>query len=315
MQYVAAAAILNKRDEVLLALRHAHAHQGGLWEFPGGKIEPGEDPLTALKRELDEELGIGVTSARPLIRIHHDYPDKSVLLDVWRVDGYSGQLTAREGQALEWVALEDLPGRNYPAANLPIISAITLPSLYLITPEPQDLMTFLQTLEQCLRGGVRLVQLRAKSLDEAHYRKLAGQALSLCSRYGAQLLLNAPPQLAQDIGAHGVHLSSQQLKGLDARPLGKEKWVAASCHDTAELARARRIGVDFAVVSPVLPTQSHPGAACLGWDKLRQLSSEANMPVYALGGMRIEDIALAHRNGAQGIAAVSSVWNAIYSGK
>jgi len=109
-------------------------------------------------------------------------------------------------------------------------------------------------------------------------------------------------------------LSSEQLKRLDARPLGKEKWVAASCHDANELAQARRIGVDFAVVSPVLPTPSHPGAACLGWDSLRQLSSGANMPVYALGGMRVEDIALAHRNGAQGIAAVSSVWNT-YSGK
>ncbi|MEO5573395.1 MAG: Nudix family hydrolase [Gammaproteobacteria bacterium] len=309
MQHVAAAAIFNDRGEILLALRPAHAHQGNLWEFPGGKVEAGEEILTALKRELREELGIVVSHARPLIRVRHDYPDKAVLLDVWRVDAYSGEVTSCEGQELEWVAIKELAKRSYPAANLPIITAVTLPDVYLITPEPQDILVFMSTLERCLSGGVRLVQLRAKSLDEARYRDLAQQALDLCRHHGAQLLLNAVPQLVQDIGAHGVHLSSEQLKKLDARPLGKDKWVAASCHDADELAQARRIGVDFAVVSPVLPTPSHPGAACLGWDKLRQLTSATNMPIYALGGMRIEDIGLAHRNGAQGIAAVSSVWN------
>lgn len=307
--HVAAAAIFNERGEVLLALRHPHAHQGGLWEFPGGKVEPGEDVLQALKRELREELGITVTSARPLICVRHDYPDKAVLLDVWRVDDYSGEVTSCEGQQLEWVAVENLPDRNYPAANLPVITAVTLPSVYLITPEPQDTAEFLKTLEHCLRDGVRLVQLRAKSLDESRYRQLGRQALALCQTYGAQLLLNAAPELVYELGAHGVHLSSERLWKLNARPLGQDKWVTASCHNAVELAQAQRIGVDFVVVSPVLPTQSHPGAPGLGWDGLRQLISEINMPVYALGGMRIDAIALAHRSGAQGIAAISGVWN------
>lgn len=308
--HVVAAAIFNDRNEVLLALRHAHAHQGGLWEFPGGKVEAGEERLTALKRELLEELGIAVIRARPLICIRHTYPDKAVLLDVWRVDAYTGQATPCEGQRLEWVPIENLPHRNYPAANLSIITAVTLPPLYLITPEPQDIPTFMSTLERCLRGGVRLVQLRAKTLDEARYRQLAGQALMLCKTYNAQLLLNAPAQLAQELGADGVHLTSARLLKFDERPLGKDQWVAASCHNASELVHAQSIGVDFVVVSPVLPTQSHPGTSCMGWDGLRQLTAQANMPVYALGGMNPGLIAEAYRHGAQGIAAISSVWNA-----
>jgi 8-oxo-dGTP diphosphatase len=308
--HVAAAAIFNKRNEVLLALRHNHAHQGGLWEFPGGKVETGEDILTALKRELFEELGISVTHARPLICIRHDYPDKSVLLNVWRVDAYTGQATPCEGQRLEWVAFENLPYRKYPAANLPVITAVTLPPLYLITPEPQDARIFMSTLERCLHGGVRLVQLRAKTLDEMRYRQLAVQVLALCKTYSAQLLLNAPPQLAQELGAHGVHLTSGHLLKLDERPLGKDQWVAASCHNASELMHALRIGVDFVVVSPVLPTQSHPGTSCIGWDGFRQLTAQANMPVYALGGMYPEHTAEAYRHGGQGIAAITSVWNA-----
>lgn len=307
--HVAAAAIFNDRNEILLALRHAHAHQGGLWEFSGGKVEPGENALRALKRELHEELGITVTSARPLIYIRHEYPDKTVLLDAWRVDAYSGEVTPCEGQQLEWVAVENLPHRNYPAANLPIITAITLPSVYLITPEPQDTAAFLQTLERCLRDGVCLVQLRAKSLDESRYRRLARQALELCQTCDAQLLLNAAPQLVYELDAHGVHLSSERLLQLNERPLGKDKWVAASCHNASELAQARRIGVDFVVVSPVLPTHSHPGAPGMGWDGLRQLTIQANMPVYALGGMNLEHATEAYRHGAQGIASIDNIWN------
>ncbi|MEW6353867.1 MAG: Nudix family hydrolase [Pseudomonadota bacterium] len=310
-QHVVAAAIFNERAEVLLALRPAHLHQGGLWEFPGGKVEPGEDVCGALARELDEELGIRVTRARPLIRVHHTYPDKAVLLDVWRVEEFSGAPVAREGQRLEWVAPENLAGREYPAANLPIITAVRLPELYVISGEPLDGdAQFLHTLENCLRSGARLVQLRVKTLDEDRYRSLAQQALALCRAYDAQLLLNTAPQLAAQLGAHGVHLTSARLMALRERPLGKDQWVAASCHNAQELAHAQHIGVDFAVVAPVLATPSHPGAAALGWEGLRALTEQAALPVYALGGMHPHHMEEAQRHGAQGIAAISSVWNA-----
>lgn len=308
--HVAAAAIFNEPgDKVLLALRPAHLHQGGLWEFPGGKVEHGEDALAALRRELREEVGITVTRARPLIRIPHTYPDKAVLLDVWRVDGYTGVAAAHEGQRLEWVAPDNLADKHYPAANLPVLTALRLPPLYVISAEPEHGATsFLITLEECLRDGARLLQLRAKTLHDDAYRALARPALALCKRYGAQLLLNADPALAHELDAHGVHLSGTRLMRLAARPLQKDKWVAASCHNSIELDHAQRIGVDFAVIGPVLPTASHPDAPTLDWEGLRALTEQAAMPVYALGGMHPYHLTEAFQHGAQGIAAISSVW-------
>lgn len=306
--HVAAAVIVNPAGEVLLALRPRDKHQGGLWEFPGGKVEPGEEVVAALDRELHEEIGIRVTRARPLIRVQHRYPDKAVLLDVWRVDGFSGEPHGREGQPIEWVAAEALPQRAFPAANLPIVTAARLPECYLITPEPEDQEGFLQRLERALQGGIRLVQLRAKSLGESAYKDLARRAVPLCHHYSARLLLNAPPQWVEEVGADGAHLSSTRLMTLSERPLGREYWVAASCHDSRQLQHALGIGADFAVLSPIKPTLTHPEATPLGWSQMQALIDHLPMPVYALGGMTREDQQDAFAYGAQGIAAIRALW-------
>jgi 8-oxo-dGTP diphosphatase len=307
--HVAAAAIFNERGQVLLSLRPDHVHQGGLWEFPGGKLQPGEAVEAALRRELREELGIEVTASRPLIRVRHDYPDRSVLLDVWRVDRYAGVPRGCEGQCLDWVDPELLPARAMPAADLPIVNAVRLPEIYLITGEPDcGADEFLLRLQRALDRGVRLVQLRAKTLGDSHYQELAEQAVPLCQSYGARVLLNAEPELAEMMGADGVHLSAARLLASDHRPLPRELLVAASCHNHGELHRARALDVDFVVVSPVLNTASHPGARPLGWSGLTDLSGQAGIPVYALGGMAPEHLAQAHACGAQGIAGIRSLW-------
>lgn len=306
---VVAATVFDDAGRVLLARRPAHLHQGGLWEFPGGKVEPGESLEQALARELEEELGILPRRSRPLIRIRHAYPDRRVELDVWRVDAFSGEPHGREGQPVEWVAPEELPEREFPAANRPIVNAVRLPDRYLVTGEPAgDPRRFLDRLEQALAGGVRLVQLRAKELPEAEYLRLAGQALERCRRHGARLLLNAPPGWVERVGADGVHLDRHRLASLEQRPLGSRHWVAASCHDARELARAEAVGCDFAVLSPVLPTASHPGAPILGWEGFAELADAARIPVYALGGVGPADIPRAHGLYAQGIAAIRALW-------
>src|SRR5512144_1803975 len=114
---VAVGILCNARGEVLLTRRPEHVHQGGLWEFPGGKVEAAETIQAALRRELHEELGITVLSARPLIRIRHAYPDKRVLLDVWRVDRYLGEPRGLESQPLRWAAPEALNRLHFPAAD------------------------------------------------------------------------------------------------------------------------------------------------------------------------------------------------------
>lgn len=307
--HVAAAVIVNDRGQVLLARRPDRVHQGGLWEFPGGKLEPAENAREALVRELQEELGLTPTAYRPLIRVRHAYPGKSVLLDVWRVDGWRGMPHGREGQPVEWVDAEALVRRALPEANLPIVTAVRLTDRYLITPEPErDRAHFLAALCRSLEAGVRLVQLRAHGLDPAAYRRLAEQALGLCHARDTRLLLNGDPALARELGADGVHLTSRRLLACSERPLGAGQWVAASCHDRQEVLHAHRIGVDFIVVSPVKPTATHANASPLGWEGLRELTELSRVPAYALGGMTADDLGTTWEHGAQGIAAMRALW-------
>jgi 8-oxo-dGTP diphosphatase len=294
---------------VLLARRPDHAHQGGLWEFPGGKIEPGESVEAGLARELEEELGLTPTAMRPLIRVRHRYPTREVLLDVWRVEVWAGEPHGREGQPVEWVAAEDLPARAYPEANLPIVAAVRLPDTYLITPEPgADEAGFLSGLARSLEGGVRLARLRARPRSPAQLRSLAREALALCREAGARMLVSGDPDLAEAVGADGVHLPAARLMALRERPLARARWVAASCHDAAELGRAGELGIDFAVLSPVRATASHPGAGPLGWQRFWSLTETAKLPVYALGGLGRAELPVAWSHGAQGIAAIRGLW-------
>ncbi len=304
---VAAVVVDGKR--VLVARRPEGVHQGGLWEFPGGKLEPGEARMTGLVRELKEELGIEATRSRVLIRIPHDYDDAKVLLDVWWVDAWKGEPRGKEGQPVEWRRIEALDPREFPAANRSIITAVQLPGVYLITPEPAGTPQLgLRLLQARLREGwVGLVQLRSKQLDEEAYRRLTNQVAALCATYGAKVLVNAEPRLALETQASGVHLTASRLRDCSQRPLDARHLVAASCHDAEELRHACRIGVDFAVLSPVAHTRSHPHASPLGWEVFRDLVETANIPVYALGGMRLNDVETAQEHGAQGIATISGL--------
>jgi 8-oxo-dGTP diphosphatase len=306
--HVAAAVIVNDQGDVLIAKRPPEKHQGGLWEFPGGKVEADEDVVAALHRELFEELGIDVEQARPLIRVRHRYPDKSVLLDVWRVEQYSGEPHGREGQPVEWCAPEALSEREFPAANLPIIAAAQLPKCYLITPEPGDQNEFLAGLETALEQGVRLVQMRARGLSGEGYKQLAKEVVAHCHAHGARVLLNCDPAWVAEVGADGVQLSSSRLKSLTQRPLGREYLVAASCHSEAELQQAVRLEANFALLSPIKWTKSHPDTEPLGWDAMQRMIDEVAIPVYALGGVSRDDLEAAFAAGAQGIAAIRSLW-------
>jgi 8-oxo-dGTP diphosphatase len=234
-----------------------------------------------------------------------------VLLDVWRVERFTGTPHGREGQAIGWMPIERLDAVAFPAANRPIIAALQLPDLYLITPEPaQDHNDFLQRLACCLQQGVRLVQFRAASLDGQQYRELARQVVALCHERGAQVLLNADPALVPQLQADGVHLNSRRLAQLFERPLPAGIKVAASCHSFRELKRAQTIDADFAVLSPVKATASHPGGEPLGWRRFAQWTDYAAMPVYALGGLNRADQEDAFGHGAQGIAAIRGLWEA-----
>jgi 8-oxo-dGTP diphosphatase len=309
MIHVVAGVIRNGAGEILTTLRHDHLHQGGLWEFPGGKLNSGEAPLEGLRRELREELSIGLESALPLIQVPHHYEDRSILLDVWEVTAFSGTPHGVEEQQLRWSRAERLKAEEFPAADRPVLSALQLPDRYLITGKAVDRGEFLARLQRVLEQGIRLIQLRAPELEPEPYLQLATAVVDAAHSHGARVLLNGEPEWVAAVGADGIHLNGQRLKMLQGRPLDEGLLVCASLHNAQEIARANEIGVDFAVLSAVLPTATHPDRAPLGWEHFAELVSMASYPVYALGGVDQSHIAQARQQGGHGVAAIRAFWN------
>lgn len=308
---VAAGCLLNAAGEVLIAQRPAGKIAAGQWEFPGGKIEPGESAAAALARELHEELGIAVQDARPLIRIRHDYVDRSVDLDTWRVTRWQGEPHGRENQACAWVRPERLSDYPLLAADRPIVAALRLPADYVFTRPDAEEGEIRRGLSRLPRGG--LLRLRLPALDDAAYARLARRLAVAGVPFGLRLILDRAPDLVTRCGAQGWHASAATLRRLDVLPaLGG--LALASCHSSDELKRARALGFDAAVLGPVLATASHPGQAGLGWARFGAWVAEANLPVFAIGGVGPALQGEAFARYAQGTAGISAYWSRTSSG-
>ncbi len=308
--HVVAGVVRDDAGRVLVAQRTAGRHLAGHWEFPGGKLDAGEAPLAALRRELVEEIGIDVHSASPLISVPWSYADKRIVLDVWNVDAYSGVPHAREDQPLCWVEIDELSQLEMPAADRPVVAALRLPDRYLITPPLASAARrdVLDGIERACAAGIRLIQLRQPGWTREELAATAMAAQSICARHGAALLLNADWETAERCGLDGVHLPARIALALDARPVPSHRWLAVSCHDAAELAQAQRIGADFATLAPVAPTPSHADATPLGWRRFADCVADAALPVFALGGLAAADIGIAKAHGGQGVAAIRAFW-------
>lgn len=302
------AAVLTQPDgRVLLAQRPQGKPYAGYWEFPGGKVEPGESLEAALARELHEELGIAVTRACRWITRVFEYPHAIVRLNFFRVFDWQGEPHPHEGQVFSWQQPDAVEVTPLLPANFPILKALSLPPLLGIThAESLGVDTFLARLDIALHNGLRLIQLRDKTLPEDARLALARETVRRAHRYGARVLVNGTLELARATGADGVHLDSTAAARLTARP--DYDWIGVSCHDAAELAHAAAIEADFALLSPVLPTLTHPGAATLGWDTFSALAAASPIPVYGLGGLGRDDVALAQSHGAHGVALLRGAW-------
>lgn len=308
--HVAAAVITNEKGEILIARRPSNLDQGGLWEFPGGKLAPYETARQALIRELDEEVGIHVQSAQPLIRVYHQYPEKKVLLDVWSVQQFEGDAYGKEGQAVRWVQPCDLSQYHFPEANKPILKALSLPDHYMITGESESEEDWLSRLQVALDAGVSLVQMRAHNLAQEEYQARAEKALQLTRAAGARLILNADVPMLDKVDADGIHLTSERLSYYSQRPIPVGKLLSCACHNVAQLSQAESLQADLLTLSPVEPTKSHPGVEPVGWQKFSEMIDEFTVPVFALGGMGREDIRRARGLGGQGVAGISAFWMA-----
>lgn len=302
------AAVLQQPDgRFLLAQRPPGKAYAGYWEFPGGKIEDDETPAAALSRELHEELGIGVISAYPWLIREFDYPHAAVRLNFFRVRAWSGELQGREAQAFAWQRLDAIDVAPLLPANGPILKALGIPETYGITGfAATEYAQALNRIEGALQQGLRLIQVRGIDWPAELFERYVTDVVARAHACGARVLINADIALAQRSGADGVHLTARQLCDSTSRP--DFALVGASCHNAGELRKAEELGVDFAVLGPVLPTPTHPDAVLLGWAGLQQLVMNAQIPVFALGGLQSGDREQALVSGAHGLAMVRGAW-------
>ena len=250
-----------------------------------------------------------VITATPLITVKHQYPDLAVQLNVFLVEHFSGDAKSCEGQPFKWVNPAELANHAFPAANQPIITAAQLPPYYAILDDADESL-LLVNLQKILSRGIKLIQLRLKTLSPETIEKFIEQAYPLCKQQGALLLINSAVKNAEDFAVDGIHLTSRHLMSVTRRPAFPRStseqayWVAASCHNLQELQHAQTIGVDFVVLAPVLATKTHPETEPLGWEQFAKLVSQVNLPVYALGGLSESGLDRARQAGGQGIAAI-----------
>lgn len=306
---VVAGVLLRPNGEFFLSSRPPGKVYEGYWEFPGGKIEPGETPQQALVRELREELGIGVKTAYPWLVQVFTYPHATVRLQFFQITEWDGEPHPHEGQQFSW----QQPGATEVSpilpANTPILRGLALPRVMGIThlagaASPER---FLAGLQSALDKGLRLVQLREKQLPPAQLAELGREVVARCHAAGARVVVNGNAELARQIGADGLHLPAADLLACSARP--DFALVGASCHNTSELAQAARLELDYALLGPVLPTLTHPDATPLGWEGLTDmLAGGYALPVLALGGLSAARLNQARACGAHGVASMRAVW-------
>jgi 8-oxo-dGTP diphosphatase len=291
---VAAAVIQRPDGSFLLARRPAGKLYAGSWEFPGGKIEPGEQAASALARELQEELGIDVQRAYPWITRVFTYPHGTVRLQFFRVTAWKNEPHPREEQAIAWQRL----GRPLVApmlpANAPVLAALALPVEYAVTDaQRRGVPEMLSVLERRLQAGLKLVQVREPGLREREL--FTQQVIGLGHRYGCKVMTKEPFP-----GADGVHFTASQLRDLEGKP--KTGLTSASCHTRAELERAMQLELDFAVVGSIKDKNA------IGWPRFQEIVFQTSIPVYAIGGLSRADLEDAWRAGAHGVAMIRGAW-------
>jgi 8-oxo-dGTP diphosphatase len=302
---VAAAVIERPDGSFLLAQRPEGKPYPGYWEFPGGKIEPGEDARSALVRELREELGIEVHAATPWITRVYAYTHATVRLHFFRVTQWEHEPRPLEDQDIRWQRPEAPDVAPMLPANAPVLAALALPAVMVVSSaSDSSIEAWVRALEARVAREKLLVQVREKDFDRMRVQHLLSRVLARAEPMGSRVVVNSAsghfPQ------ASGVHLTSHDLLAAPQRPEGA--LAGASCHDARELEQAVKLGLDYVVVGPVKSTPSHPGVRPLGWERAAALIAHAPMPVYLIGGLKRSDLAKAREIGAHGIALRSAAF-------
>lgn len=292
-----ACAIIVSAGHIVLTQRHQDAHQGGLWEFPGGKIEADESPVECLARELNEELGITPREPRYVCQIPWQYGDTRVRLWVYEVRQFSGTPEPREGQPMDCVQPKALTARQFPAANAAIVRSIGLPRIARFLMDPS---------EDSARWAARfptsaLLYFRNQPPSDGLQR---GIDVALEQGHRVILTLDQWSCFRPGCGLHLRHLDAVDDAN-QARLAVESVWpLTAGMRHIEDWTRRADWPADAWFISPVKPTASHRDMSPLGWSAFQSLAVQTGRPCYALGGMQPHDLHQAIDALAYGVAGV-----------
>ncbi|WP_288365000.1 thiamine phosphate synthase [uncultured Acinetobacter sp.] len=287
--------ILLHKNKVLVGWRQASQHQGNKHEFPGGKVETHEQPVDACRREIFEEVGVGLSDWHCFDVIRHEYDDVVVVLHLFSAYVPDTLLDLIQ-QPWSWYHREELQQLNFPAANHSILARLSWPNIIKISsteivPKKEELIYWRPEQTNSSEG----VSLQFE-LDSHHY---ASYIVNI------EHYLQLDPEQQNKIGS--IHLKQSQLMQLSKGDLICGRRYIAACHDLVSIQQAHKIGCDAILISPVQATQTHPDQAPLGWERFEHLAQRSHLPVFALGGMHHSMLDLAKKHGAYGIAGIRNI--------
>ncbi len=279
----------------------------GFWEFPGGKVQPGELPEKALRREAEEELGIRVGDLSLFCRQAGPAPGGWLSIAFYAADAFEGHPHPRDGQSLAWCRPDELPLRSWLPADQPLVDALAAGPWCGLTPrlDHPDPDRIAAGFTGAIAAGVGFFVIRpapGKSWTSSEMEPVRVWA----RRRRVRVAFERPPGSA-DRG--DLHLSAEAARPLVLRPVPPRIRLGVSCHDPWEIGQATRLGADYAFLGPVRETPTHPGDPGLGWERWAAWTGGAGCPVYAIGGLGPDDLGQVRRAGGFGVAAIRAFWN------
>ena len=304
---VSVAVLINDEHQVLLAERPFPKAWEGWWEFPGGKMEKNETSVDALYREIYEEIGVKITKFNKWVTRRYTFGDGNFTLHFFKVYEWEGEITSKENQKLVWTYLKKPNVYPILPANVFVQKAFDLPKYYAITNLSEtSKKVFFNQLQKKISDGLKMIQVREKNISINELEVFSKEVIKICKPSNVKVIINSDMNLAYKIKADGVHLTSKNL--LDSKKLPRNLIVSASCHTQKDIDIAEKLNINFVVLSAVNRTLSHPDISPIGWNKFQKIANKTNIPIYALGGLGINDYQVALDNGAIGISSQRSIW-------
>jgi 8-oxo-dGTP diphosphatase len=296
-------AIIKDSDKFLYSLRDKQPYRN-YYEFPGGKVEKNETPETALYRECFEELGIKVTKFNSIGSLVHRYDSLEVKLHIFEIVNYQGDIYAKESQELHYMNAFESKEKFIDSTHR-VLNYLSLPRYCSITSIDADNHSN-EKISKLYANNI--LRYRSDKINSENYYIQAEKYSKICSDNNVCLILDVKYyELFKNLDFKGIHYKSDQLKDLENTEFVKLKSShihSASCHNISDIRIANKYNFDFILLSPILSSKLDLNT--LGWDGFENLALEANMPVFALGGMRKSDLDDCLSHNGYGVSGITN---------